>query len=54
MCSISEKERAIEAFKLMTKHKISAVAVTSEDKKFKDVITVKDLRVPRNIVLIFL
>lgn len=47
--SIKSTDKAIEAFKLMAKHKISAVAVVDENGQLLSSITAKDLRVENPI-----
>lgn len=43
--SINENEKAIEAFKLMSKHRITAVAVVDDNGVLKTAVSAKDLRV---------
>jgi 5'-AMP-activated protein kinase regulatory gamma subunit len=43
--SIKENEKAIEAFKLMSKHRITAVAVVDDNGVLKTAVSAKDLRI---------
>lgn len=50
--SVLDSEKAIEAFKLMSKNRITAVAIIDKDGKLKTTISAKDLRVKTIIFLI--